>query len=89
MCNELGVEFPPPTPSGVPAIESGSSLNEGTCECGDGLAADGSADGGVPTELVALGLAAFVATAVLLGLMVGEDVDDNGPPVIGAGLLVD
>lgn len=108
VCSEL--DEGGPTPVGVPAIESGSSLNDGTWEWGEGVAAaDDSMDGGVPTELDGL-LAAAVAdevvvlavvvvgivvgfgvVAILLGLMVGEDVEDNWPPVAtadDAGLLM-
>lgn len=82
-------------PVGVPANESGSSLKDGTCEWGEGVAAaDDSIEGGVPTEFVGFGCDGFVRVVfggvALLGLMVGEDVEDNGPPgtTADAGLLL-
>lgn len=104
VCSDALDDGGPPAPVGVPAIESGSSLKEGTCEWGDGVAAaDESIDGGVPTELAAFvlllladGLLEFVVVVAvglvvvpvaLLGLMVGDEVEDNGPPATAdAGL---
>lgn len=71
-------------------------MKDGRWECGEGVAtADDSIDGG---ELDVFGLDGLMLLLVrdgfggvaLLGLIVGDDVEDNGPPgtVTDAGLLL-